>query len=70
MHEKKLNKVDLHSYKNLEGQIYGIVPGVHHIDTVTGTRPMAHKGAPEMNLEQPSAGSTSRIDFNNATVRD
>ena len=46
MHEKKLNKVDLHAYKNLEGQTYAVVPGLHHYDTVVGTMPLAHKAAP------------------------
>lgn len=50
MNEKKLNKVDLQAYKNLEGKVYAAVPGIHHFDTV-GAQPFAHKGAPQMDLE-------------------
>ncbi|CDW79763.1 UNKNOWN [Stylonychia lemnae] len=68
MHEKQLNKVDLRAYKNLEGQVYAAVPGIHHFDTV-GSQPLAHKGAPQMDLESAAAGRTQRQDFNN-TLRD
>ena len=33
-HEKKLNKVDLTAYKNQEGTVYGVIPGIHHYSSV------------------------------------
>ena len=72
MHEKKLNKIDLNSYKNMEGNTYALIPGIHHVDTYNGTMPLAHKGA-NMNLEEEYNAATAgnqRIDFNNQTIRD
>mmetsp|Transcript_48985 Transcript_48985/g.36072 ORF Transcript_48985/g.36072 Transcript_48985/m.36072 type:complete len:106 (+) Transcript_48985:1106-1423(+) len=72
MHEKKINKVDLHSYKNLEGNMYALVPGMHHVDTVSGTKPLAHKGAPAMDLDlvHSIARNQNHLDFNNSVIRD
>jgi len=67
-HEKKLNKVDLHGYKNLEGQIYSIVPGVHHLNTIASV-PVNRVAAQEMDMNTISAGRTSMDSFA-PTVRD
>lgn len=68
MNEKKLNKVDLHAYRNIEGQVYAVVPGIHHYDTIASV-PLAHTGAPQMDLEQAAAGRAFKPDLNN-TIRD
>eukprot|EP00347_Sterkiella_histriomuscorum_P002091 403369509 len=68
MNEKKLNKIDLRAYKNLEGQVYAAVPGIHHFDTIA-SQPFAHRAAPQMDLEQAVAGRAQKQDFNN-TLRD
>jgi hypothetical protein len=49
-HEKRLNKVDLVTYKNLGDQYNAVLPGRHHYQTVASV-PLAHTAAPEMDLE-------------------
>ena len=38
-HEKKMNKKDLHDYKNNQHQIQAMIPGIHNLETV-GSSPL------------------------------
>ena len=50
-HEKKINKVDLTSYKHLQNNYDAILPGKHHINSVASVQ-LAHFAAPETDLQQ------------------
>ena len=45
-----------------------MIPGVHHLSTVA-SEPLAHKAAPQMDVDVLSAGKPNPINYN-STLRD